>query len=116
MGKDFTVKNVLYAWRHACLEFTKRSDSDLHYYYYTASHDQFYEGDKPGFNEQSTKASRNPRHMRVKRAESLAGHTTGRTTLPTPGVRSVRLTYHNIPVEIPPPPTKLPHETDHAYV
>ena len=23
LGKDFTVQNILYAWRHACLEFTK---------------------------------------------------------------------------------------------
>ena len=54
--------------------------------------------------------------MRAKRAESLAGHTAGRTSLPTPGARSVRLTYHNVPVEIPPPSTMQPHEMDHAYV
>ena len=36
--------------------------------------------------------------------ESLVGQAAGRTTLPTPGAQSVRLTYHNIPVEIPPPP------------
>lgn len=46
--------------------------------------------------------------MRAKQAELLAGH-------PTPGAQSVRLTY-KVPVEIPPPPTELPHETDHAYV
>ena len=28
----------------------------------------------------------------------------------------LRLTYHNIPVEIPPPPTMPPHEMDHACV
>ena len=75
-----------------------------------------FEGDRPGFNEPATKASRNPRHMQAKQAESLAGHTAGRATLPIPGARSVRLTYHNIPVEIPPPPTMPPHEMDHAYV
>ena len=48
--------------------------------------------------------SNNCCHMRVRGRESLVGQAAGRTTLPNPGAQSVRLTYHNIPVEMPPPP------------
>lgn len=113
VGKDFTLKNVFFAWRRACLEFTKRIDQDLPYYYFTASHDRFYECERPGFNEPSM--SKNPRgSMRVRRSESLVGQAPGRTTLPVPGAKSVRLTYHNVPVEIPPPPGTS-HLAEHTY-
>ena len=47
--------------------------------------------------------------------EILAGKAPGRTTLPTPGSRSVRLMYHNVPVNMPPAPRVSSHMTDHPY-
>ena len=91
-------------------------DETLPYYYYTASHDRFYEGERPEFNKPSSAStSRNPRHMRAKKSESLVGHNLGRTTLPVSGARSIRLTYHNIPVEIPPPPKQTHIIYEHSY-
>lgn len=116
VGKDFTLQNVQFQWRCACLEFTKRMNDELPYFYYTASHDRFYEGERPGFNEPSSSStSRNPRHMRTRKSESLVGQAPGRTTLPIPGARSVRLTYHNVPVEIPPPPGPHGFVYEHSY-
>lgn len=88
-------------------------DQELPYYYFTSSHDRFYEGDSPDFNQPDT--SNNPRgSMRARRSESYIGQVPGRTTLPTPGAKSVRLTYQNVPVEIPPPPNTS-HLAEHGY-
>lgn len=34
LGSDFTLKHVLYAWRRLCIEFSKRVDPHLPFYYY----------------------------------------------------------------------------------
>ena len=51
VGKNFPLKQVKYEWRKTCLEFQKRIDPDFPFYYFTAHHDRFYEGPRPGFNE-----------------------------------------------------------------
>lgn len=42
-GKHFTLRKARYTWRKVCTEFTKRLDPDLGFYYFTSSHDRFYE-------------------------------------------------------------------------
>ena len=44
VGKHFTVKQVQYEWRKLCTEHMKRLDPDTPFFYYTSSHDRFYEG------------------------------------------------------------------------
>ena len=108
------VTNVQFAWRHVCIEFTKRIGGDLPFFYFSSSHDRFYEGERPGFNtpQEVTASTRNSHHKRVKRSETLVDQVVGRCTLPTPGARSVRMKYHNVPIEVPPPPN---HSSDHSY-
>ena len=49
VGKHFTVKQVQFEFRKLCLEFTKRLDPDLLFFYFTSSHDRFQEGPLPDF-------------------------------------------------------------------
>ena len=72
VGKDFTLKqvccifmrvyystivvhnmHVYFGWRKICMEFMKRSAPSLPFYYSTSSHQRFYEGEMPSFDEPS---------------------------------------------------------------
>ena len=46
IGAHFTLKEVRFAWRKVCLEFAKRLDKDLLFYYYVSKHERFFEGDR----------------------------------------------------------------------
>ena len=102
-----------------CIEYMKRMDPNLPCYYYTSSHDRFLEGPRPSFNEPSTTHSQhNPRQQHSRRIEQPGKLVHGRTSLAVPGARSVRMQFHNIPVDVPPPPSSLKqiHEIEHSYV
>lgn len=43
VGSNFTLKRVLYSWRRSCVEFAKRIDPNLPFYYFTS----YYEGARP---------------------------------------------------------------------
>ena len=55
IGANFTLKQGQFGWQKVCLEFQKRIDADLPFYYFTSAHDCFYEGVCPSFNEPSKK-------------------------------------------------------------
>ena len=111
-GKHFTLRQAQTTWRKSCIEFAKRLDPNLGFYYHTSSHDRFYEGERPNFDESSKKrSSRNPRHQRVRRIEQPSHLMFGRATFATPGAKSVRTQFHNLPVDLPPPP--LPKGAHH---
>ena len=111
-GKHFTLREARYTWRKACIEFSKRLDPDLGFYYFSSSHDRFYEGERPHFDEKPTKKA----NKRVRRREQPANLMFGRATLPTPGARSTRLEFHNLPLDLPPPPeTGQQHVFEHSY-
>lgn len=118
LGKDFTLKHVQFEWRKCCIEFLKRMDPDLPFYYYTSSHDRFFEGPRPDFSKPKVDQSKNnPRHQRVRRFEQPGNLVQGRATLATPGARSLRMQFHNLPVDMPPPPSasKDIHTLEHSY-
>lgn len=112
LGNDFTLKRVFYAWKRMCLEFAKRVDAKLPFYYFTSAHGRFYEGPRPSFN---VPPQRQPHASRPRQREMLAGQAPGRTTLPVTGSRTVRLNYHNVPISMPPAPQAHSHITDHPY-
>ena len=94
-------------------EFMKRLDPDLPFYYYTSAHSRFYEGVMPDF---SIQASR-PRGPRRAPQRELLG-ASQRVTLAVSGSTSIRTTFHNVPVSLPPPPgTGATHQlmSEHAY-
>ena len=116
VGDHFTLQCVKYNWRKVCNEFHKRLDPTLPFYYHTSSHDRFYEGDRPSFDQLQGKSSKNnPRTQRSRVVEQLS-HMAGRVSLPTAGSRSTRSTYHNKPIELPPPPSQVNPLSEHNYV
>ena len=102
---------VYYEWRKVLLEFSKRMDPSLPFYYFT-NNQRFYEGELPDFNEPQPKEDRPPRR------ELLAG-TLGRwASFPVRGSLSVRAQFHNVSVSLPPPPSVTPAErliAEHSY-
>ena len=102
----------MFGWRKACEELTKRLDPELKFYYHTSTHQRFYEGERPDF---SQPASRPRREPRAPRRELISGNVGGRTVLAQRGASSLRTQFHNVPVELPPPPSMPIHSTDHTY-
>ena len=97
-------------------EITKRQDPDLPYFYHTSAHDRFYEGERPSFNQPAMGGSQgNIREKRPRRAELLSGLVSGRATLPVGASRSIRMTFHNLPIQMPPPPAVQSQSSDHTY-
>lgn len=116
VGKHFTVEQVQFEFRKLSIEFMKRMDPDFRFYYYTAAHDLFQEGPLPSFNQprpREKKSSRNRRHLRVPRCDQLGSLMAGRATMVTPGTPSTRAEFHQVSIELPPPPGVV---TDHSYV
>lgn len=102
-----------YGWRKVCVEFLKRNDPDLPFYYYTSSHSRFYEDSLPDFN-QPPKKQRELR--RPPRRELLGANVGRRVAFAVRGAGSLRATYHNTPVDLPPPPGfDQQHLSEHAY-
>ena len=111
-GKHFTLREAKYTWRKVCIEFAKRQDPDLGFYYFTSAHDRFYEGERPHFDEKTRKV----RSKRVRRREQPANLMFGRATLPVASAKSTRMKFHNLPVELPPVPnTETQHIYEHSY-
>ena len=116
VGKHFTYKNVQFAWRKGCIEFGKRLNPELPFYYHTSSHDRFYEGLRPEFSLKDQLSQHNPRNQRVRRYEQPSSIVMGRASLPTPGARSIRFRFHNVPIEQPPPPSRPYNPVlEHSY-
>lgn len=89
-----------------CGEFAKRINNDLPFYYHTSTHHRFQLGDMPSFSIPSLKE---PRKKRVTRRELLSDAVGGRVTMAQRGAGSVRATFHNVPVDLPPPPSHSGH-------
>ena len=102
----------MFGWRKACEELTKRLDPELKFYYHTSTHQRFYEGERPDFSKPATR----PRHEpRAPRRELISGNVGGRTVLAQRGAASIRTQFHNVPVELPPPPSMAIHSSEHKY-
>ena len=114
IGKDFTNKQVQFGFRKVAMEFSKRMDPGLPFYYHTSSHTRYSEGPLPEFSQASTRLKR--KSQRVPRREQPAAFLTRRATLPVRGSLSVRAQFHNRPVELPPPPSGPIHVFEHSYV
>ena len=98
------------------LEFSKRMDPSLSFYYFTGGQ-RFYEGEMPSFNE-----PRDPKwpvkEDRPPRRELLAGSAGRRASFPVRSSLSVRAQFHNVPVNLPPPPSATLAErlrVEHSY-
>ena len=112
VGKNFTFKEVKYNFRKVCMEFGKRIDPDLPYFYHTSYHTRFAEGELPSFDKPPSKTKP---VQRVPRREQTAAFVPGRATLPVRGSLSTRPQFHNKPLDLPPPPSAPIHLCEHYY-
>ena len=114
MGTNFTVKQAQIAWRKVCIEFEKRIDDSLPFYYFTSSHDRFYEVSRPSFD---TPPERKKKLRRLPRSEQAAPSSlsSGRATLPVRGTLTIRPRFHKHPVHVPPPSSTHIHTVEHSY-
>ena len=113
IGKNFTSKQVQFRFRKVCLEFCKRLDPDLPFYYHTSSHTRYSEGPLASFDQMSTKMKR--KNKRLPRREQTAAFAGRRATMPVHGSLGVRAQFHNQPIELPPPPTAPITISEHSY-
>ena len=117
VGLHFTIKDVRFAWRKVCLELMKRLDKNLPFFYYVSKHERFLEGDRPTF-EVFKKPKYNPRHQPIRQKDQPGKLVPSRTALVQSGQRSIRRTFFNVPIELPPPPNptlSVPSHSDHTY-
>ena len=90
-------------------EFIKRIDPDLPFYYYTSGRSQYYKDLMPDFN---TKPAKERRPIRLPRYELLGSN--NRVTMAVRGDSSLRTKFHNVPVNLPPPPS-TPNQCIHEH-
>ena len=117
VGNHFTCKAVMVKMRKTCNEFSKRIDKDLPFYYYTSTNERFHEGERPDFNK-FAKPTKNPRHQRVRAREQPANLAVGRATYIQTGSKSIRRKFHNVEIELPPPPessSQVNIQAEHSY-
>ena len=90
------------------IEFNKRLDSELPFFYSSTVHDRFYEGKRPGFNQKPLKE---PQQQRVPQHETqyVNSIVVGRVTLPCRGSVSKCLQFHSGPTTLPCPPAIQVH-------
>ena len=72
-------------------------DPELPFYYFTTSAHRFYEGKMPSYNQTPAK----PKTAKRELMDSVGR----RVSLPVWGSLFVCATFHNVPVDIPPPPS-----------
>lgn len=113
IGANFTTKQLKFGFRKVTLEFEKRLDPHLPFYYHTSSHTRFSEGPLPTFNVASTKPKR--KGKRVPRRELPQAFATRHATLPVHGSLTVRARFHNQPIQLPPPPAGPLVVFEHSY-
>lgn len=103
IGPKFTVKEFQKRWKIICREFSKRLDNSLPFYYWSTKQDRFSEGEMPSFDILPQGETPRLERTRVRRRELLSTIVSDRTTLPSQ-TPSVRTQFHNLPIDLPPPP------------
>ena len=90
----------------------KRNDPDLPFYYYTSTHTRYYEEEMPDFNQPAEKQRQ---LQRPPRRELFGSNVGRRITFAVRGAGSIRSSFHNVPVELPPLPGRGNILTEHSY-
>jgi len=103
IGQNFSTKEVKFGIRKIISQFVKRVDPDLPFYYHTSTHARLYEGCHPEFDKELDKPRKD---KKVPRREQPTAFVPRRATMPVRGSLAVRPKFHNIPLELPPPPNK----------
>ena len=87
-----------------------------HFFYHTSHHQRFYEGEMLDFSYPAKNAAKK---KRVARRELVKDGIGGRLSMVQRGAGSIRTKYHNVPVELPPPPSDSSNHNniinEHSY-
>ena len=108
IGQNFTTKEVKLGMRKIISQFVKRVDPDLPFYYHSSTHTHFY----PEFDKNPDKE---PKEKRLPRREQPAAFVPRRATMSVRGSLAVRPKFHNLPLELPPPPNEPVFLHEHSY-
>ena len=93
------------------MEFLKRLDANLPFYYYMSRGSRFQEGDSSDF---SIPVSR-PRQPRRPPQRELLG-ANQRVSFAVRGAGSIGARFHNVPVDLPPPTgSEMQVHSEHSY-
>lgn len=95
------------------MEYSKRLDPELTFYYHTSSHNRYSEGPLPEFSQVQRRRKR--KHTRAPVREQPAAFASRRAMLPVHGSLGVRAQFHNQPLDLPPPPTVGINISEHSY-
>ena len=112
IGQNFSAKEVQFGMRKIVAEFAKRVDPQLPFYYHTSTHSRYYEGPHPDFDKEPRKK---PKEKRIPKREQPSAFVPRRATMPVRGSLSVRPKFHNLPLELPPPPSGPLVLFEHSY-
>ena len=113
IGRNFTVKQVQMGFRKVTLEFVKRMDPELLFYYHTSTHTRYSEGALPNFN--STINRPKCKGKRAPRRDISTAMFARQASLPVHGTLSVRTQFHNQPIDLHPLPSSNIHIHEHSY-
>ena len=84
-------------WLKICNGFAKRIDSKFPFFYYTSTHDRFYEGEMQSFDVQgSKKSTSNPGNQRGRTAEQPGKLASGRASLIRSGHGLICRQFHAV--------------------
>ena len=111
--KEFYYKKFKLGMQKVMSEFSEQLDPNLTIYYYTSAHLRYFkcphclDFDKAPAKQQKEKS--------VPRREQLAAFVPRRATMPVKGSLVVRSKFHNVPLDLPPPPTRPIALYEHSY-
>ena len=112
IGQNFTIKEAKLGIHKFVGKFSKQADPELPFYYHTSSHTRYYEGPHPDFDKAS---ERKTKEKCVSRREQPSAFAPQCATMPVRGSLSVRPTFHNVPLELLPPPNGPVFVFEHSY-
>ena len=107
------MKQVQMGFRKVTLEFVKRMDPELPFYYHTSTHTRYNEGPLPDFNSTINQPKR--KGKRAPRRDISTAMFARRASLPVHGTLSVRTQFHNQPIDLPPLRSSNIHIHEHSY-
>ena len=94
------------------MEFRKKIDPGLPFYYYSSTHDRYYEDVMPDF---SIKPHKPRKPTRIPTRE-VFGHNVGRlATIAVRGKGSLRASFHKQPIDLPPVCSRQQLQVEHSY-
>ena len=112
IGQNVTTKEGKFGTCKIIPQFSKCIDPDLPFYYYTPALSQYYEGSHSDFDRPPVKQ---PKRKGYQEESDLQLFGPMHVTMPVIRTLAVRSKFHNIPLELAPPPNDPIAFHEHSY-